>query len=226
MATVNPQPSVTPPSAANAEVGDSSIPVPVSARWQQAEAQLFAPLVLQPEVYQRAVLLLGGVLDRLRALGDAPASLVAAATDVADLVAHVAADRGIAIGGIDTAQLGMAACAMRQREIGAVQVLMSRRSRIMTAREAGASWTVIEESGDPRGDPFAPYTRLEVDVATGRALLVTARPDENFRGCEHAVRVMRVDLDTGELAESDEAAENDVADTSDERESRVRRLRG
>jgi hypothetical protein len=202
-----------------------SVPPLVRARWQQAEAQLFAPLVLQPEVYQRAVVLLAGVLDRLRALGDTTDALLSASTEVADLVSGVADERGTGLGGIDAVQLGMAAFAMREREIGVAQVRRRRLERIQEAREAGESWTVLEESGDPAGDPFAPYLRLEVDVATGRALLVTASPDDDFRGCEHAVQVTRIELDTGALADVDDAAGPEVMADREQRERRVRDLR-
>ncbi len=115
---------------------------------------------------------------------------------------------------------------MRQREISAAIALLRRRQQMAAARDAGESWTVLEESGDPRGDPFAPYTRLEVDVTSGRALLVTARPDADFRVSEHAVRVVRIDLATGELLDPEEPADEEVVTDADERESRARQLRG
>ena len=65
----------------------------------------------------------------------------------------------------------------------AEQVGRRRLAALDDARGRGETWAVLEESGEPAGDPFLPYRRLEVDVATGRALLVSATPDDEFGRC-------------------------------------------
>jgi len=91
--------------------------------------------------------------------------------------------------------------AMRYRELRGEQAARRRLRRFEEGRAAGARWVVVEESGDPEGDPYRPYSRLEVAVTTGRGQLLSTAPDEDYRGVMHAVRRVRLDMDTGEVVE-------------------------
>jgi hypothetical protein len=74
---------------------------------------------------------------------------------------------------------------------------------------------VVEETGSPEGDPFLPYSRIEVEAGTGRAVLVTTVPDDDYRGVVHQVRAVRLDLGTG--AVGSEPGADEVATFPDAR---------
>jgi hypothetical protein len=178
----------------------------LAASWRAAESELFTGLLQRPDIYQDVVALVRATLDRLRGLGPSPDALLDAADTVAGLVRELAEREGRATSGADPVTVGRAALAMRHREVVAHAAAAGRLARLVKARADPAAdeprWVVLEESGDRAGDPLAPYRRLEADPATGRALLVTAVPDADFRTVRHAVQAVHVDLDTGRVGPS------------------------
>ena len=70
--------------------------------------------------------------------------------------------------GLDLELLARAAMAMRYRELRGEQAARRRLRRFEEGRAAGVRWVVVEESGDPEGDPYRPYSRLEVAATTRR----------------------------------------------------------
>jgi hypothetical protein len=109
-------------------------------------------------------------------------------------VAEQAAGRGLPV---DPGLLAQAALAVRAPEVAERDAAARRRRLLATA--AGAGWVVLEEAGDPAGEPARPYRRLEADPASGRSVLVRSDPDESFTSCRHTVTTGRVDLATGAL---------------------------
>jgi hypothetical protein len=188
------------PAAAGAP-DDAPVPTLVAASWQQAEAQLYPAVTERPDLYQRIVLLVRRTVDRLREQGPATSALLAAADRGGELVADVVAQSGISAAELDLDLVARAALAMRYREVRGEQSLLRRLRLIADARHTGRSWVTLEEAGYPEGDPFVPYHRLEVEVATGRALLVAANADDDFRDVHHTVQLVQVDLDTGIVQE-------------------------
>ena len=125
--------------------------------------------------------------------------------------------------GLDVPGIAAAALAMRQREVVGEQARSRRLAQIAAAREDGRAWVTLEEAGDPSGNPLLPYRRLEVEVATGRGLLVSATADDTFAGCVHRVERVRVDLAGGGLSDGGAAA--DTYPTAEAREQGARALR-
>jgi hypothetical protein len=146
----------------------------------------------------------GATLDHLRTrCSDIPA-LLAAAEQGVRLVAEAVRGDAVSTGGIASRLVADAALALRHRELVAEQAAHRRLRALDAARRGGETRVVLEESGDFAGDPFRPYRRLEAEVATGRALLISATPDEEFGRCVHTVEALRVDLQTGAVRELDE----------------------
>jgi hypothetical protein len=85
-------------------------------------------------------------------------------------------------------------------------------------------WLVLDEVGDPAGDPFIAYRRLEVDPVSGVGVLVETRPDESFTGVVHAVQRVSVDPASGELT-TDNSTEYWEFDSAAAREEQVAALR-
>ena len=188
------------------EFDDAPVPMLIGLAWQQAEARLYPAVTSRPDVYQRAVGLVALLVERLRLLGTSTSALLAAADRGPELVVEVLTETGRSGAGLDLSLLAEAALAMRHREVVGAQVMARRLRTLGAAREAGKGWVVVEERGHAEGDPFVPYHRLEVEVSTGRALLVTASANEGYTGVIHAVEVMGVDLLTGSVEETDEGA--------------------
>ncbi len=180
---------------------DGPVPMELAASWDQAEARLYPAVTTRPDLYQRVLTIVRLTVDRLRALGPSTGALLAAAEQGAGLVTEVMGEAGLSAYELDLDMLARAALAMRHREVAAQQVARRRLRSVAQAHRSGQEWVVLEERGFSEGDPFVPYTRLEVEVGTGRALVVTTRADEDFRAAVHAVEQLRLDLDTGSMEE-------------------------
>jgi len=190
------------------------------ARWRQAEAGLFASVMMSPESYQAAVAGVRDVVEMLRVRGESWSDLVDA-----DVLAERLRADGWAPN-LDPLVVSGAALAVRHREVALAQAARERLRLLQAGRAAGQRWVVLEERGPAEGDPLRPYRRLEADGETGRALLVTAEPDETFTGCVHTVSAAAVDLATGRLREPGPPGEKpSTHPDADDREERVRTLR-
>ncbi len=179
--------------------GAEGVPAAVERAWRRGEEQLYAAALGQPDGYAEAVELVGRTLQHLRTVASDAGTLLAAAARGGEVVAGLAGDRPV---GVDLARVAQAALALRHRELVAAQSALDRVRALAASREHGGTWVVLSESGDPAGDPVRPYRRLEADARSGRALLVTTAPDEDLRGCVHAVEALHVDLSTGALSEA------------------------
>lgn len=200
----------------------------LAARWDRASGHLFGPLLMDPEQYQQVVLVLADLLERLR--GETPST--AALLEVSERAPRLAAgslERAAADGqapvGVDPEVLAMTALAQRYRELVAAEQMQHRLAVLAQAREDRGGWTVLEESGDPDGDPYRPYRRLEADPISGRAVLVRSDPDEDHTGSEHHAVPARVDLRTGELTVLQDDGERSPLPDVAAREAQAAQLR-
>jgi hypothetical protein len=212
-----------PPGAPDAD--DGPVPTLLVSAWEQAEARLYPTVLERPDLYERIVRLVRATADHLRLLGPGTSALVAAAQRGPELVAAVVDDSGIAAGEVDLGLLAQAALAMRYREVRGEQAARRRLRRVEEGRAAGSAWVVVEESGDPAGDPYSPYSRLEVATTGGQALLITTVPDDEYRAVTHHVHEVRLDPATGEVVEGPAGhAPTTHADAAD-RETAAARIR-
>ena len=172
------------------------VPRAVLRSWDQAEARLFPTIMARPDVYQQSVTLIQQLLGRLRdTCPDLPA-LLAAHERGGDLVADLP---GAADTGIQPDLVAAAACAMRYRELIASLAAQGRLAALARARDQGQAWAVVEETGSPDRAPFVPYQRIEAEVGTGRAVIISIEPDETLSRVVHRLDEGQVDLVTGGL---------------------------
>ncbi|MGH3230861.1 MAG: hypothetical protein ACRDOA_20185 [Streptosporangiaceae bacterium] len=164
--------------------------------WDQAEARLFPTIMARPDVYQQAVSLIQRLLGRLRETCLDLPSLLAAHERGGDLVDDLAegADAGIQPG-----LVAAAACAMRYRELVASLAAQGRLAALSRARDRGESWAVVTETGSVDRAPFVPYQRIEAEVGTGRALIISIEPDETLSRAVYRLDQGQIDLVTGGL---------------------------
>ena len=176
--------------------GEGGVPRAVLRSWDQAEARLFPTIMARPDVYQQSVTLIQQLLGRLRdTCPDLPA-LLAAHERGGDLVADLT---GAADIGIRPDLVAAAACAMRYRELMASLAAQGRLAALARARDQGQAWAVLEETGSPDRAPFVPYQRIEAEVGTGRAVIISIEPDETLSRAVHRLDEGQVDLVTGGL---------------------------
>jgi hypothetical protein len=169
--------------------------------WDQAEARLFPLVMAQPEVYEQALGLVRQLLERLRETCPDLPTLLAANERGADLVADSAA-ADAAGGRADV--IAAAACAMRYRELVALITARRRAAALERARADGLTWAVVEESGSQDRVPYVPYQRVEAEVGSGRAVIVSIGPDETLSRAVYRLDAGEVDLTSGALRIGDE----------------------
>jgi hypothetical protein len=195
-------PASSGPDSAGAQSSGPEVPRAVLRSWDEAEARLFPTIMARPDVYQQAVSLIQRLLGRLRETCLDLPSLLAAHERGGDLVDELAegADAGIQPG-----LVAAAACAMRYRELVASLAARGRLAALARARDRGESWAVVEETGSVDRAPFVPYQRIEAEVGTGRALIISIDPDETLSRAVHRLDEGQIDLVTGGLQIGDAA---------------------
>lgn len=207
---------------------EPTVPAVTAASWRTAETQLFGALWNRPDLYRGVIVLVGATVDRLRALGTSRAALRDAAPTIGALVRDVLEQGALSADGIDPDLVGRAALALRYREVAAERASVRRVELLAAARAGQLRWVVLEEAGDWAGDPYAPYRRLEAEAASGRALLVTTTPHDDFRTFQHTVEMVHIDLDTGRVEQArgtDEGRFRCPSDSAADREAHVATLR-
>ena len=188
--------------AGGAPAGGTAVPPAVLRSWDQAEAGLFPLVMARPDLYQQAIGLIQRLASHLRqTCPDVPALLAAheQGARLADGEPAAADLAGWAAAGIRPEHVAAAACAMRYRELLASLAARDRLAALARAREEGRSWAVVEETGSPERAPAIPYQRIEADVATGRAVIVSIEPDETLSQAVHRLDLARLDLASGSL---------------------------
>lgn len=165
------------------------------ATWAHAEDTLYAPLLADPQGYERVVRLVGTLAAYLRAnVSDIP-GLVAASERGAALVTEVAPDAALPWMPLDGAL--RAACAMRYREI---QMTMQRDHRVATLRDAaasGAPWVRIVDPGSGVAPRVAPA--LFVHLPSGHGIQCATEMDPETGGARFTSRPVVVDLTSGDV---------------------------
>lgn len=184
-------------SASGAQSGRPDIPSVVLRFWDEAEARLFPLVMARPDLYQQSISMIQRLLGRLReTCPDLPA-LIAAHERGGDLAAEDLASELAA--GIRPDLVAAAACAMRYRELVASQAAHGRLAALARARAEGLSWAVVQETGSPDRAPYVPYQRIEADVASGRAVIVSIEPDETLSRAVYRLDEGWIDVLTGGL---------------------------
>lgn len=186
-----------PGSASPGGPGGRDVPQTVLRSWDEAEARLFPLVMARPDLYKRSVSVIQVLVARLRdTCPDVPA-LLAANERGGDLAAADLA--GEADAGIRPDLVAAAACAMRYRELRASLAVTDRLAALARAREEGQSWAVVEENGSLDRLPYVPYQRIEAEVGSGRAVIISIEPDETLSRAVHRLDRGQIDLVTGGL---------------------------
>lgn len=201
------------PGVAAAGERQSGVPARLLRSWDAAEAQLFPLIMARPDAYERSLSLVQLLLAWLRSsCPDVQALLAQAArgdTILADAgglrsdhAAPGAGGRSAApdvSAGLRLDLIAAAACAMRYRELASASAAARRLDAVMRARDQGAAWAVVEETGDQARAPYLPYQRVEAHVPTGRAVIISIEPDETLVNAVWRLDEADIDLASGRL---------------------------
>ncbi len=179
--------------------GRPGVPPSVLRSWDEAEARLFPLVMAQPELYEQVLGVIQRLLERLRETCPDLAALLAAHERGGDLVADLADEPAIGVTGVSPGLIAAAACAMRYRELVALMAAQGRLAALTRAREEGLSWAVVEESGQADRAPYVPYQRVEAEVGSGRAVVVSIGPDETLSRAVYRLDEGQVDIASGAL---------------------------
>ncbi|MEV7969744.1 hypothetical protein AB0O34_27760 [Sphaerisporangium sp. NPDC088356] len=197
----------------------------LSRLWAAISERAFSAGPHQPDIYLRTTRLVGAVAQELRRRERGIQPLLDAWGVHRDMVRRVAdSSESLIVEGLDIESIAGAAFMIRYREV-LEEVKCEDRVAALAAAPPDTGWVVLEESGYRPGDPFVPYRRLDADARTGRALLVTTRPDDAFTGCVHVVEQGFVDLDSGRLTAGGAGQVVHEARSAEEREALAERLR-
>ena len=162
--------------------------------WRAAEARLYPRAMTDVDGYQRAVVLVAAICERLRAAATTAEDLLGCQEVAAEYVASACDATGTSAHGLDIDDLFGSAAAMRDRELAGEEARLARLTAVERARAAGSEW--IDLHAESLG-PEVPELRLHVD--TGWAILTTMGADESSGSPVLVVTTVRVDPTTGEL---------------------------
>ncbi|HEX6492770.1 MAG TPA: hypothetical protein VF112_04625, partial [Candidatus Dormibacteraeota bacterium] len=163
-------------------------------RWREDEAHLYPVVMVRPDIYERAGLLVRALADELRVHTTVEA-LVAAYPHAAQTLNGVLARTGLATDDLDVTLVIGAAFGMRHREI--LAAIERRRGLVLIAeaRDRGDAWVVLHRSGTPERTG---YRLLEMHVGSGAALHVFIEPDPATGRPVYGLQQLRLDPATGD----------------------------
>lgn len=189
---------------------EEGIPLPVRQSWDAAAAEISNLVFAAPELYERAMTLVRLTADALRADSPDPAALLALADRARDVAALAARQHDIPTAGLRLDLVASVALDLRSREIVEERSRRGRIDRLDQARHDGAPWALIEERGNLDNPLGAPYSRIDVHVASGAALVATAEPDESFTRPVYRLQWAQFDPASGQLRPSADSAATQV----------------
>jgi hypothetical protein len=163
-------------------------------RWREDEAHLYPVVMVRPDLYERAGLMVRALADELRAHTTVEA-LAAAFPHASQTLRGLLARTGMASDDLDLGLVTGAAFGMRYREI--LGALERRRGLVLIAeaRDRGDTWVVLHETGSP---DRTGYRRLEMHLASGAALHLFIDPDPTTGRPEYSLQQLRLDPSSGD----------------------------
>lgn len=184
---------------------------PLIRRWEEAERRLYPSMVAQPDLVAGSLRLVREVADDLLEVVTVE-GLAEVWPRAAELVHAAAGREGMAGEPADPEIVAGAAFALRYRELVAEGGRREIRRRIDEARARGEAWVVLDEAGVAEAPFPQPYRRLEMRLADGLGLLLSAELDPDSGGIVHAIEGVRLDPASGEMAGPAEPARRELAD--------------
>jgi hypothetical protein len=166
-------------------------------RWEEAERRLYPSMVAQPDLVARYMRVVRAVAEELRTVHSLE-ELAEAWDRGLELAEAAARNEDMADDAPDLEVLAGAAFGLRYREVAAEAARQKTRRLIAEARGRGEGWVVLHEAGVPEVPFPESYRRLEMRLADGYALHLSAELDPDSGRPAYAIEGLRLDPATGE----------------------------
>lgn len=169
----------------------------VLRRWRLGEERLYPVATVRPDLYEAVVGVVRALDDHLARVPDLDALVIT--------FRESGRDEELAAAGVSLIELSPeidldlvrdAAYQMRARELAVRASAEATASAIRRARAAGSPTAVIWAEGER--ELWPPYRRVEMSVATGRAVAVSTVMDPDTMMPRYAVEGVALDPETGE----------------------------
>jgi hypothetical protein len=174
-------------------------------RWRLGEERLYPVATVRPDLYEAVIGIVRSLVDHLQAVPDIDALVVTYRTAVRDAEL---ADAGVAVAEIppevDRDLVRDAAYQVRSRELLQRAAVERTETAIRRARAAGEATVTIWSEGEQ--ELWPPYRRVEMSLASGRAVAVSTMMDPETMMPRFALEGLELDPATGEAASSDPIA--------------------
>jgi hypothetical protein len=142
------------------------------------------------------------VVDDLAGVGSEQA-LIERWAAAGDLVGAAAGRTGVALESLAVEQVAGAAFSLRDAALRAEGARSARLRLLQEARENGAEWVVLHETGQLGAGLASPYGLTRMHVPTGVAIVAAVQPDPTTGGALHMLTVVRLDPESGDLVDDD-----------------------
>jgi hypothetical protein len=171
-------------------------------RWRQAEDRLYPVATVRPDLYEASIRLVRSLADALANVPDVDALVATYRTgDVERELAAAGVDRTRVPPDVQLDLVRDATYALRERELGARARVEQTAGRIQRARHAGERTVTIWAEGE--NDLWPPYRRVEMSLATGRAVTEATQLDPDTMSPRFTLEAVELDPRTGASAADD-----------------------
>ncbi len=168
-------------------------------RWRLGEERLYPVATVRPDLYEVVIGLVRSLADHLQSVPDLDALVVTYRTAVRDAEL---ADAGVAVADVppevDLDLVRDAAYQLRARELSQRAATERTETAIRRARAAGEPTVTIWTEGEQ--ELWPPYRRVEMSLASGRAVAVSTTVDPETMTPRFALEALELDPETGEAA--------------------------
>lgn len=175
----------------------AGVPPHLLSDWKAAEERLYPVVMVRPDLYERAVLMVRVVADELAGCLDL-AALVEAWNGAAGIVHRGASEAGLDLDGLDAGLIAGAGFSMRYRELAGAVARAERLGRIRAAAEAGEAWVRVEEIGSKETAGMMPWSWVEMHVTSGAGLRQILEADPTTGAPRYSLEVVPLDPATGD----------------------------
>ncbi len=168
----------------------STITRPVQDEWAECEQELHATAMPDVQRYENDLRALRAEADRLQDLGTFD-QLV----DAWPSASETGADRRLRL-------VRGAAFARRARDIQAATDARRIEERIASARAAGETWVVLQETGNQGGKAAAPFSTAAMHLASGLATVSMAQYATMTNTLVYSLTIIRLNTKSGALIDA------------------------
>ena len=167
------------------------------ARWRVDEQRLYPMIMVEPDRYERYLLVVRAVADELRGIGS-PRELAAAYENSLATIGAVVARESMSAQGLDLGLVASAAFSLRYAEILGEMHRADAIDRVRAARRARRQWVTVYQTGAPEDWRQRRYEALEMHLPDGIALNLSVEIDAETYGPVYGIEVVQLDPHTGD----------------------------